>query len=124
MIIDETKKEKIRKEYECWLQQQYAGKTKEERKAFAQYFTPPEITIRLLEKFDSLDNNQKILDPACGAGSLLSACIIAGASPQNVYGIEIDESIAAVARERLAALGVPPEHIKVGDALVAESYNF
>lgn len=35
MRIDETTKEKIRKEYEDWLEQQYAGKTKEERKSFA-----------------------------------------------------------------------------------------
>lgn len=123
MIIDEKVKQKIRKEYECWLQQQYAGKTKEERKAFAQYFTPPEIAIRMLANFDTVvDKN--ILDPACGCGNLLSSCVLAGADPLRVYGIEIDESIAKVARERLSRLGVPPEHIKTGDALDAESYNF
>lgn len=123
MIIDEITKERIRSEYQCWLEQQYAGKSKEQRKKFAQFFTPPEIAIRMLEKFDTVvDKN--ILDPACGCGNLLSSVVLAGADPQRVYGIEIDESIAAVARERLARLGVPPEHIKTGDALDAESYNF
>lgn len=123
MILDEKTKEKIRQEHSAWVERQYAGKTADERKKFAQFFTPPEIAIRMLEKFDTVvDKN--ILDPACGCGNLLSSVVLAGADPQRVYGIEIDESIAAVARERLARLGVPPEHIKTGDALDAESYNF
>lgn len=77
----------------------------------------------MLEKFDTVVG-KRILDPAAGCGGLLAACVLAGADPRMVFGIELDENIAAVARERLAALGVPPENIKVGDALVAESYNF
>lgn len=122
MIIDETTKEKIRKEYECWLQQQYAGKTKEERKKFAQYFTPPSITIRLLEKFDSLEGN--ILDPTSGCGGLLAAAVIAGADPCRVYGLELDADIVKISQERLSRLGVPATNIRVGDALQASSYNF
>lgn len=123
MILDETTKEKIRQEHAEWVDRQYAGKTVDERKALAQYFTPPEIAIRLLEKFDTVVDKD-ILDPASGAGGLLAACILAGADPRRVYGIEIDENIAKGARERLAALGVPPSHVRTGDALDAESYNF
>jgi len=76
----------------------------------------------MLEKFDSLDGT--VLDPTIGAGSLLAAAVLAGADPSKVYGIELDGKVLKVARRRLVRLGVPPNNLKQGDALIPESYEF
>ena len=115
-------KEKIQAEYDAWQSQQYAGKDKKVRQAKAQFFTPPVLTVKMLEKFDSLEGKD-ILDPALGAGGLIAAAIIAGADPKRCYGIEIDEEVLCVARMRLAKLGVPPRNLILGDALDPKSYE-
>ena len=117
----ETKK-KIQAEYDAWQAKQYAGKDKKDRQAKAQFFTPPALTIKMLEKFDSV-KDKDILDPTCGAGGLLVACILAGADPKRCYGIEIDEEVLSIARMRLAKLGVPPRNLILGDALDPKSYE-
>ena len=76
----------------------------------------------MIEKFSDLKGN--ILDPTVGCGGLLAACIIAGANPRKCYGIELDEQIILLCRDRLAKLGVPRNNIKLGDALKQESYEF
>lgn len=76
----------------------------------------------MLEKFGSLDGN--VLDPCLGAGNLIAAAVIAGADPAKCYGIELDPVILKIAQLRLATLGVPPWHLKQGDALDPRSYEF
>lgn len=76
----------------------------------------------MLEKFGSLDGN--VLDPCLGAGNLIAAAVIAGADPAKCYGIELDPVILKIAQLRLATLGVPPWHLKQGDALDPSSYEF
>ena len=76
----------------------------------------------MLEKFDSLDGN--VLDPCLGAGNLIAAAIIAGADPNRIYGIELDLAILKVCRRRLLKYGVPPWHLKEGNALDPTSYEF
>ena len=76
----------------------------------------------MLEKFDSLDGN--VLDPCLGAGNLIAAAIIAGADPKRCYGIELDLAILKVCRRRLLKYGVPPWHLKEGNALESASYEF
>ena len=76
----------------------------------------------MLEKFDSLKGN--ILDPCLGAGNLIAAAIIAGADPNRIYGIELDLAILKVCRRRLLKYGVPPWHLKEGNALDSASYEF
>ena len=122
MKISDEIKQKIQDEYDQWINIQYAGKTKEERQKLGQFFTPPELSIQMLEKFNDLNGN--ILDPTVGCGGLLAACIIAGTNPRKCYGIELDSSIALLCRERLSKLGVPRMNIHIGDALNDESYNF
>lgn len=122
MKLSDDIKNKIKDEFNHWIEIQYAGKTKEERQKFGQFFTPPELTIRMIEKFSDLKGN--ILDPTVGCGGLLAACIIAGANPRKCYGIELDEQIILLCRDRLAKLGVPRNNIKLGDALKQESYEF
>ena len=119
-----TKKQKnaIKSEFKQWTETQYAGKDKKERQTKGQFFTPPALTIKMIEKFDSL-KDKDILDPTVGAGGLLAACILAGADPKRCYGIELDEEVLCIARMRLAKLGVPPRNLVQGDALDPKSYE-
>ena len=119
-LSDDTKK-KIQAEYDAWQSKQYAGKDKKARQAKAQFFTPPQLTIKMLEKFDSLEGN--VLDPCLGAGNLIAAAIIVGADPSKCYGIELDPIVHKVAQLRLSKLGVPPCNIVQGDALDPKSYE-
>ena len=123
MKLSEETKEKIQQEYDEWKDSQYSGKDKKERQAKGQFFTPPVLTIRMLEKFDSIEDKD-ILDPTAGAGGLLAAAIIAGANPRRCYGIELDPAIAEICKKRLAKLGVPSRNIRVGNALESSSYEF
>ena len=122
MILNDKTKAKIQAEYDAWQSKQYAGKDKKARQAKAQFFTPPALTIKMLEKFDSLEDKD-ILDPALGAGGLIAAAIIAGADPKRCYGIELDPIVHKVAQLRLSKLGVPPCNIVLGDALDPKSYE-
>ena len=121
MKLNDDTKQKIQAEYDAWQSKQYAGKDKKARQAKAQFFTPPPLTIKMLEKFDSLDGN--VLDPCLGAGNLIAAAVIAGADPSKCYGIELDPVVHKVAQLRLSKLGVPPCNIVQGDALDPKSYE-
>ena len=123
MTLNDDIKSKIQAEYDAWQSQQYAGKDKKARQAKAQFFTPPALTIKMLEKFDSLEGKD-ILDPTCGAGGLLVACILAGADPKRIYGIELDKDIREVCLKRLCPMGVPENNIKLGNALDDDAYEF
>jgi type I restriction-modification system DNA methylase subunit len=122
MILTDDIKAKIQEEFDSWKDSQYSDKDIKQRQALGQFFTPPELTIKMLEKFEDLKGS--ILDPTVGAGGLLAAAVIAGADPRKCYGIELDMDTALLCRERLAKLGVPRFNIKVGDALKDESYEF
>ena len=112
----------IKEEYTKWKDSMYANRTLSERKDFGQFFTPPDLSIKMLEKFEN--NNDTILDPCCGAGNLLAAAIFAGFKPDNIYGIELDPDILQIAIERLSLLGVPKYNLHIGDALDPLSYKF
>ena len=122
MKISEDIKAKIEEEFNQWKEVQYSGKSVKERQALGAFFTPPQLSIQMLEKYSDLKGD--ILDPTAGAGGLLAAAVIAGADPRRCYGIELDPATALLCRERLAKLGVPRSNIKVGDALKDESYEF
>ena len=112
-------KNQIKTEYKEWFESQYGNKSLEERKKLGAFFTPPELTIRMIEKFDSIEN-KTILDPTCGTGNLLAACVIAGADPKKVYGNEYDAEFTRLCKERLSKLGVPTCNIHQGNALNPE----
>ena len=122
MKLSDDIKQKIQSEYDAWQSKQYAGKDKKARQANAQFFTPPPLTIKMLEKFDSV-KDKDILDPTVGAGGLLAACILAGADPKRCYGIELDPEVLEIARKRLGKLGVPSSNLILGNALDPESYE-
>ena len=122
MKLTDSQINAIKEEYTQWKDKMYADNSLSRRKDFGQFFTPPELSIRMLEKFEITDGT--ILDPCCGAGNLLAAAIKIGFDPKNVYGIEIDDSIIRIALDRLIPLGVPDTNIRLGDALDPNSYNF
>ena len=122
MKLNIETKEKIQAEYDAWQTEQYAGKDKTARAKLGQFFTPPPLSIKMLEKFDSV-KDKDILDPTVGAGGLLAACILAGADPKRIYGIELDPEVLEIARKRLGKLGVPSSNLILGDALDPESYE-
>ena len=121
MTLSDDIKSKIQAEYDSWRDKLWAGKTKEERSKLGQFATPPQLTIKMLEKFDSLDGN--VLDPCLGAGNLIAGAVIAGADPRKCYGIELDPVVHKVAQLRLSKLGVPPCNLILGDALDPKSYE-
>ena len=122
MLLTDKQKQDIIEEFNQWKDKMYANKTLTERQDYGQFFTPPELTIQMLEKFENLEG--KILDPSLGAGNLLAAAIKAGADPKNIYGIELDSEILKIAADRLSALGVPSENIHLGNALNEDCYDF
>ena len=119
-----TKKQKnaIESEFKQWTETQYAGKDKKERQKLGQFFTPPALTIKMIEKFDTI-KDKDILDPTVGAGGLLAACILAGADSKRCYGIELDPEVLEIAKRRLGKLGVPSSNLILGNALDPESYE-
>lgn len=118
MKLSDEAKQKIEEEYETFKEHQYANNTKEQRDDLGQFFTPPSIIFQMLEAVSWDEFGDKtILDPTCGAGGLLVACIFAGANPKCVYGNELDENILKVCKERLLPLGVPEENLHCGNAL-------
>lgn len=123
MKLTNQTKQLIINEYNEWFNQQYGDKTIEERKELDAFFTPPELTILMIEQFDSIEN-KTILDPTCGSGNLLAGCILAGADPKLIYGNELDEELLTVCKNRLTRLGVPESNLHQGDATVESSYDF
>ena len=122
MTIQDDIKAAIQAEFDQWKDSQYIGQSIAQRQARGAFYTPPQLSIQMLEKYDDLEGD--ILDPTAGAGGLLAAAVIAGANPRRCYGIELDPETALLCRERLAKLGVPRSNVKVGDALVDSSYEF
>ena len=80
----------------------YEGLTEEKRKELGQFYTPGRLCIQMIEKFDcdSL-SNKNILDPTCGSGNLLIACLIAGADSDKLFGNEYDSVAVDLCRKRL-----------------------
>lgn len=123
MTLTEEQKTAIIEEYNNWFNKQYGNNTLEERQEFAQFYTPPELSIRMIEKFSDLEG--EILDPTVGAGGLLAACVLAGADPKLCYGIELDKDILDnITIPRLTALGIPKNNLRHGDALNPDCLDF
>lgn len=115
MTLTEEQKQKIIEDYESCKDTMYGKLTDKERKALGAFYTPPNLVIKMIEKFNDLEGD--ICDPCVGAGLLLSGCIIAGANPKKCYGIELDAGQAELCRNRLEKYGVPRENIVTGDCL-------
>ena len=120
MKLSKETKQLIRKEYEGFKESMYAGKSLEERQELDQFFTPPEISIKLIEELSDLSGN--VLDPTSGSGNLLAAALIAGADPHRVFGNEYDATMVKACRERLKTINpkVRDWQIHQGNALIED----
>ena len=80
----------------------YEGLSEEKRIELGQFYTPGKICIQMLEYFgkNSLAG-QTILDPCCGSGNLLIACLIAGADSDKLFGNDYDEIAVELCRKRI-----------------------
>ena len=120
MKLTDAQKKQIEEELAAFTNE-YAGKTKEERKEKGQFFTPAPIAIEMLEMFDCEEpGDQTILDPTAGNGNLLAAALIAGFKPENVYGNELDPEIYEMLVTRLTKYGVPKKNLVNIDCLSDE----
>lgn len=89
-----------------------------ERQTKGQFFTPSELVIQMIEKFDDLDRD--FIDPCGGNGNLLIGLIVAGVSPDSIYYNELDENEYKAGVKRLTELGVPEDHCTNFDAVSDE----
>ena len=99
MKLSKETKALIRKEYEEFKESMYANKSLKERQELDQFFTPPEVSIKLIEELSDLSGN--VLDPTSGSGNLLAAALIAGADSDKVFGNEYDAAMVKLCKERL-----------------------
>ena len=125
MYLAKEQKSAIRSEFETFVDSMYAGKTKKERQELDQFFTPANLTIKMLEALDCtyeefLDSD--IIDPTSGSGNLLAAALIIGVDPHRVFGNEYDATMVKLCRERLKAINpeVKDWQIHQGNALIAD----
>lgn len=104
MILSEATKKQIIDilDSEEFMSNLYDGLDEKKRIELGQVYTPAKICIQMIEKFscDTL-SNKTILDPTCGSGNLLIACLIAGADVDKLYGNEFDNDAVELCRKRL-----------------------
>jgi hypothetical protein len=106
----------------------YEGLEERKRIELGQFYTPATICIQMIERFkwDNL-SGKNILDPTCGSGNLLIACLIAGADSDKLFGNEYDEIAVELCKKRLnracEILGKPlinDWQIHQGNALISD----
>lgn len=120
MTLSKETKKKITEQLSKYVND-YAHQDEKERQKNGQFFTPPELVIKMIEKFSHLDG--KVLDPCAGSGNLIIGCILAGADPKKCYANELDPAQYAILKKNLTEFGVPEENILNYDALGEELYN-
>lgn len=103
MIISDIAKQKIYDEFKLFEQKQYNGKSRLERKKLNQFFTPPDLSIKIIENLENIKGD--LVDPCCGAGNLLMAAAIVKVydlkeNPLTVFGYDIDKNMIKLIRDR------------------------
>jgi hypothetical protein len=83
------------------------------KKQLGQYFTAPRVG-RFLAALSDAKSAKSIIDPMVGSGELLQACLAVGASPESLFGVELDP--IALDRAQSALQGVDGVGLVLGDA--------
>ena len=89
-----------------------------------QFFTPPSA-IEIIAAFIEPRLGERIIDPACGAGSFLFAVarhlLGEGGAPrviaESLFGVEKDDYLGRIARMRLGLLMRQRANVSIGDSL-------
>jgi len=119
MKLTEQVKTLIEYEYNTFKDYMYANSPKETRDKLGQFFTPASLTILLLECYNTVSFTDKtMIDPTSGSGNLLSAAIIAGVSPDKIFGNEYDPVMVKACRERIRT--IPERLASLDPAFAAE----
>ncbi len=72
------------------------------RHRLGEYYTPDWLAERTLHQSGfKADQDHTLLDPACGSGTFLMAALSAGASPEQVQGIDLNPLAVLAARANL-----------------------
>lgn len=104
MTLSEETKNKITEILDSkeFMSDLYEGLDKETRDRLGMFYTPGKICIQMIEKYETESlSGLTILDPTCGSGNLLIACLIAGADLDKLYGNEYDSIAVKLAKKRL-----------------------
>jgi hypothetical protein len=104
-----------------------ADRQSENRKRRGSFYTPPTLADRICAKARISQETKSVLDPSCGAGSILIAAL-SYARPEAVHGADIDHVAVWLARVSLALLsGSDPDgwkrRIVCGDSLRASAFS-
>jgi predicted RNA methylase len=70
------------------------------KKELGQYFSGPALAM-LLSELANAEDCASVLDPMCGTGDLLRACMLNKKTNRNITGIEIDEHIYEIVEENI-----------------------
>lgn len=113
MKLELIDKQLIWLEYKAFEAYMYNGKSKEDRDALGQFFTPADLTIKMLEALDYADTTEfaetSVIDPTSGSGNLLAAAFLLGVPANELYGNEYDAGMVIFCRARIKAI---PERLK------------
>lgn len=91
-------------EFKAFEADMYLGKSKEDRDALQQFFTPADLTIQMLEALDETKDEflkSDVLDPTSGSGNLLSAAAILGVPGNQLFGNEYAADMVVACRKRI-----------------------
>lgn len=93
----------------------------ESGKSKGQFYTPAEVSrviARLLHLDDLTRGSQTIYDPTCGSGSLLLRALAETPNQApTLYGQDLDQGVAALAKLNMLLHGIISAEIEVGDTL-------
>lgn len=108
MKLSEEVKTAIKNEFKEFKDKMYAGIPEDKREDLGMVFTPPKASIEMIEHYDSI-SNKTILDPCCGSGNLLVACLLAGADADKIFGNELTIDAVKLARKRIHDILARPD---------------
>lgn len=88
-----------------------------------EYFTPQPL-VSAICRIANLNNESRIIDPACGSGGFLYGAYREGVNPENLFGSELSDDVGRAAQLRVQLLGGNTSQIRIGDAFRTVTDSF